>query len=519
MSSNLPPVVPVFSGMQFNSGFYAPNNEPTTYEQTTTAFAMYPNVQGDMSLSSATFFGNVVVQGDVSVDGTINGVSNGSIIATLTMDVSNQIIPIGSTPVGNLVLPSSTNYVDVVTNNLPNTSYIQYSRLGSGVTAVCYALVVDSDGSLYAGGGFSIAGGISVKGVAKWDGSAWSSLPVSYSFSGATLITVRTLSIYNNVVYAGGTFDSYLAKWNGIEFQKLPNNNINAAVIAIETANNTLYIGGLFTTPTGHVAQYNLNEQTPPVSINDGFNGGVTALKWANNTLYAGGSFTQITSGSVTSNRIAKLVGSQWVPLTGTNGGNGVRSSVGGANVNSIVYDNVRNRLYVGGLFNSAGDVSSNNVAIWDMTTNNWIAIAGGPTGTNAVIQGMYYDNAHEILYVTGTFTTVNVSTPALNIAAWDVHNNIWNAMSSGLSSIGNVITKNAVVSNDPVFVGGQFTSAGGISAIRVASIDVSSTTVNVIVNNQIIQSLPSAPAANSTCLTLIAGNVGYSLQYTPNIA
>ena len=60
--------------------------------------------------------------------------------------------------------------------------YCQMGRLvvvcpGIGDEIVCvYALAVDASGTLYAGGYFTTAGGVSVKYIAKWDGSSWSAL-------------------------------------------------------------------------------------------------------------------------------------------------------------------------------------------------------------------------------------------------------------------------------------------------------------------------------------------------------
>jgi hypothetical protein len=170
MSSNLPPVVPVFSGMQFNSGFYTPNTEPLTYEQMTTTFVEYPTAQGDVSMRSAVFSGDVVVTGDLSVNGTINGSSGGggtSIITTSTMDVSNQI-----TSAGDLVLSTSNNYIDVITNTLNGASY---SAFGSGFNNTCTCIAIDpSTGDVYAGGTFTEAGGTAIHYLAQWNGTAWS---------------------------------------------------------------------------------------------------------------------------------------------------------------------------------------------------------------------------------------------------------------------------------------------------------------------------------------------------------
>src|SRR5262245_28701659 len=50
-----------------------------------------------------------------------------------------------------------------------------WTPVGSGLNNTVYALAV-SGTNLYAGGKFTVAGGVPANGVAKWDGSTWSAL-------------------------------------------------------------------------------------------------------------------------------------------------------------------------------------------------------------------------------------------------------------------------------------------------------------------------------------------------------
>jgi hypothetical protein len=76
------------------------------------------------------------------------------------------------------------------------------------------ALAVSGNGDLYAGGSFTIAGGVSANRVAKWNGTAWS--PVG---SGFDCCYISALAISGSTVYAGGIFSMVggagIAKWNG----------------------------------------------------------------------------------------------------------------------------------------------------------------------------------------------------------------------------------------------------------------------------------------------------------------
>ena len=66
----------------------------------------------------------------------------------------------------------------------PTFSDADWSALGSGMNQVVAALAV-SGTNLYAGGYFTMAGGVSANCIAKWDGSAWSALGSGIS-GGAT---------------------------------------------------------------------------------------------------------------------------------------------------------------------------------------------------------------------------------------------------------------------------------------------------------------------------------------------
>jgi trimeric autotransporter adhesin len=46
----------------------------------------------------------------------------------------------------------------------------------SGLDGTVTAIVIAKDGTLYAGGCFSVAGGHPVRNVARWDGNSWSAV-------------------------------------------------------------------------------------------------------------------------------------------------------------------------------------------------------------------------------------------------------------------------------------------------------------------------------------------------------
>src|SRR6185295_398628 len=93
------------------------------------------------------------------------------------------------------------------------------------VTASVQALATFDDGSglaLYAGGGFASAGSVPARNVARWDGSAWTT--VGGWTSGGSAVTSLVafddgggLALYagGNFSAAGGVTASNIARWDG----------------------------------------------------------------------------------------------------------------------------------------------------------------------------------------------------------------------------------------------------------------------------------------------------------------
>ena len=100
-----------------------------------------------------------------------------------------------------------------------------YDRLLLYAPSYVSALAV-SGTNLYAGGSFTVAGGVAVANIAKWDGSAWSALgsgmgdtytPVSYA------LAVSGTNLYAGGCFttAGGVSANNIAKWNGSAWSAL----------------------------------------------------------------------------------------------------------------------------------------------------------------------------------------------------------------------------------------------------------------------------------------------------------
>ncbi|MFG0293884.1 MAG: GC-type dockerin domain-anchored protein [Phycisphaerales bacterium JB050] len=176
------------------------------------------------------------------------------------------------------------------------------------------------------------------------------------------------------------------------------------------------------------------------------------------------------TAGGVTVNNIAKWDGTNWSPLTGTNG-TGVDDWVYAI---EVFDDGTGPALYVGGSFETAGGITANSIAKWD--GSDWSALSsGGQTGvSNSSIpqfapvftMEVHNDGIGDVLYVGGLFTDAGNQT-VNNIARWD--RSTWSPLSGGSSNGTNSSVRTIYSHGSSLYVGGAFTSAGGQAIQRIA--------------------------------------------------
>ena len=305
--------------------------------------------------------------------------------------------------------------------------------------------------SLYAGGIFSLDGGIGASHIAKWDGISWSSADISSGVSGE----VHALAWDGNNLYAEGGLTNasggnanYVAKWNGSSWSSLgASSGMDGAVYSLLWDGTNLYAGGSFRVINGvnanSVAKWDGITWSP---LGTGMDSSVNALAWDGKNLYAGGDFT--TAGGVSAYHIAKWNGSNWSSL-----GSGVNSAV-----ESLVWGDTN--LYVGGYFTSAGGVSANNIAKWNGIS--WSPLGGGVDGY--YVKALAWDG--ENLYAGGHFTTAG-GVSVNNIAKWN--GSSWSPLGTGMSSDFTSSVGALAWDGTNLYAGGDFTTAGGVSANNIA--------------------------------------------------
>jgi hypothetical protein len=135
-----------------------------------------------------------------------------------------------------------------------------WSAVGTGMNNTVDAVVVAGE-TLYAGGIFTTAGGVSARNIAQWDGISWSALGSGTSAVGGPG-DVRTLATSGTILYAGGNFTiaggvpanhiaAALLVWP--EFQGNPVRNadgsISLNVATLTQSTNRLYAATNLTLP------------------------------------------------------------------------------------------------------------------------------------------------------------------------------------------------------------------------------------------------------------------------------
>ncbi len=344
-------------------------------------------------------------------------------------------------------------------NSIAKWDGSSWYALGSGVSggtggtgSDIYSLAV-SGTDVYAGGFFTNAGGVTVKRIAKWNGSEWSQMGTGMDGNIPIYVAVYGLAVSGNTVFAvgefsnaGGVYAKKIAKWSAGTWSSFQGSTVDSIVRSVAVSGNDVYVGGNFTfagsTTVNNIAKWDGNNWS---ALGTGIPGGfINVVAVSGNNVYVGGSFSN--AGGNAANNIAKWNGTSWSQLgSGVNGGSVFAITVVGSDV------------YAGGSFTTAGSNTANHIAKWNGTT--W-------TGLNSAIVNIVTTivPSGDILYVGANTTTVDSPNYFLKYDG-----TTWTPLGNGMTGGG--VSSIAVLGTD-VYVAGGFNSVGGVSAARIAKYD-----------------------------------------------
>jgi hypothetical protein len=316
----------------------------------------------------------------------------------------------------------------VVANNIAAFDGATWTPLGAGTVGEIVALAVFDEGHgagpvLFAGGHITVAGSVAANFIARWDGSAWSTV------GGGTNGLVDSLAVFDDgsgtALYVAGQFSSAgsgavngsVARWNGTSWSNV--GTPPSGVLGIVT----------FDDGTGPALYGYANIQPPP-----GFTSKV--YRWN------GSSWSQV--GATLDDFVGRL----------------------------YVHDFGGHPLLYAGMVGYAATVMNR----WDGST--WTPMAGLGNGADAVqIRSMAtFDeglgNAPSLI-VGGGFSTAE-GLPAVNLARWDGAH--WSAVDASFGSLYSITGVYALATfADPVaggtalFAGGDFTTGYGAPSTGIA--------------------------------------------------
>jgi hypothetical protein len=325
------------------------------------------------------------------------------------------------------------------------------------VNADVYTIAV-VDSVVYIGGAFTIVAGQSRNRVAAVHAVTGTLLPLNPNSDG----TVRALAVGGSKLFMGGSFAQVggqsRAQAAAVDLATGAvtawDPHASSVVQALAVSGGTVYAGGQFTGIGDALRNYIAALDTTggfATSWNPNSMSGVNAVSVRNGVVYAGGQFHAI--GGMTRNYIAAIDSASGIP-TGWNPNTNL-------DVNSIaVSDSV---IYAGGLFGTVGGLPRAGIAALDKATGAptpWRSDAvGGVVHVVAVSGGT--------IYAGGEFSMIG-TTPRRYLAAIDVATNTvlpWDPNPDGQINA-------LALDGSTLFTGGGFSSIGGQPRLTLAAID-----------------------------------------------
>lgn len=298
-----------------------------------------------------------------------------------------------------------TRYGFVADLTAPGWPQLQHDSPNNAV----YAVVSDGSGGWFIGGAFSTIGGVSRQRLARLNANG--TLDQSWGLNAGVQGIVNTLAIHNDTLYVGGSFTSAggapeannvaafgVNSGEILEWSLGPDLGTNGPVSAMAVGDGAVYIAGSFTT-AGGLAHQHLAALDPVTGgvlpWSPATPGTINTLAYSGGVVYVGGSFTAMNS--TERYRIAAINANDGSLTPWNPGGDDVY------NIHSIAVSG--DTVYVGGAFTSIGGASRTRFAALDRLTNTNNALPSGYADFNNVVR--HIEVRGNLVYVSGSFNQI----------------------------------------------------------------------------------------------------------------
>jgi len=356
--------------------------------------------------------------------------------------------------------------------SLSNINYIieklsdgTWSAMNGGLNGGVTALAYGPDGTLYAGGGFSLPGG---NYAAKWDGSSWTSLGTGLNGTSEAIAIGPDGKVYYCGAFtsAGGVAVNNIAVWDGSAWAALGTGLTGGIGVGYKMAfgpDGKLYVVGAFTSAGGVAANYIAAwDGSVWSALGSGFDAGATALVFGQDgTLYAGGAFT--TAGGNPANYVAKWDGSAWSAL-----GSGMDTFVQCLEIGAA------GTLFAGGNFTTADGLGALHIASWN-------GAAWSPVGVGLDDNVYHLEFSTDgVLYIGGVFTASGSLSLKNGLARY--YNYVYDVLDIDVVAPDQEVRSMAISVDGGLAIGGNYWSATTALSSAITTVSKSGSGVSDVV-------------------------------------
>ncbi len=342
---------------------------------------------------------------------------------------------------------ATINIIDTSSvNETPGSPDVTYSPF-AGFNGAVFALALQSNNQLIAGGSFTQADGVPRQHIARLNADG--SLDASFSYPSSSMganDTVRAIAVQTDgrILVAG-----YFTNFNNAQYNRIARLNLDGS------------LDSLFNPGSG--------ADSPVYALGETFVGGQRKI-------LVGGAFASLNG--IDFNYIGRL-NDDGTPDTTFN--------IGGLGANGTVYAlavQADGKVVIGGDFIAVNNTAVNHIArlnvdgSLDNTFTN--AISNAAAGANDSVRAITIQPDGKIL-IGGLFTSVN-GTTMNHLARLNTDGSLDSAFTGGAVGANDTVLSFAMQSDGRIVVGGQFTKCNGVSRSRITRLN-SDGTVDPTIN------------------------------------